>query len=48
MASAQSHANRMHYQAVQAVSRQRLSPEEGIDWQERHWTALTAEPGGVE
>jgi monoterpene epsilon-lactone hydrolase len=48
MASPQSHANRMHYEAVQAVSRQGLSAEDGIDWQERHWPALTAEPGGVD
>jgi monoterpene epsilon-lactone hydrolase len=46
--SKKSEANKRHYEALAAQSSQQLSPEEGIEWNDIHWTALTAEPGGVD
>jgi epsilon-lactone hydrolase len=46
--SKKSEANKRHYEALAAQSGQQLSPEEGIEWNDIHWTALTAEPGGVD
>jgi monoterpene epsilon-lactone hydrolase len=46
--SKKSEANKKHYEALAAQSGQQLSPEEGIEWNDIHWTALTAEPGGVD
>jgi monoterpene epsilon-lactone hydrolase len=48
MASKQSEANKRHYEASVAQSSKQLSPEEAIDWNDEHWTALTAEPRGVD
>jgi acetyl esterase/lipase len=48
VASKQSEANRRHYEAVAANIGQQLSPQEVIEWNDVHWTALTAEPGGVD
>jgi monoterpene epsilon-lactone hydrolase len=48
MASKQSKANERHYEALVAQSSQQPSPEEAIDWNDKHWTALTAEPRGVD
>jgi epsilon-lactone hydrolase len=46
--SKQSEANKRHYEALAAQGRQQLSPQEGIEWNDIHWTALTAEPRGVD
>jgi epsilon-lactone hydrolase len=49
MASKQSLANKFHYETLAAVgSKGPMSPEENIEWNERHWPALTAEPRGVD
>jgi acetyl esterase/lipase len=49
MASKQSLANKSHYETLAAVgSKGPMSPEENIEWNERHWPALTAEPRGVD
>ena len=49
MASKQSLANKSHYETLAAVgSKGPMSPEESIEWNERHWPALTAEPRGVD
>jgi acetyl esterase/lipase len=49
MASKQSLANKSHYETLAAVGAKRpMSPEESIEWNERHWPALTAEPRGVD
>lgn len=48
MASEKSAANRRHYEAIAAQSGQPLTPEQAIEWNEVHWTALSAEPRGVD
>jgi acetyl esterase/lipase len=48
MASEKSAANRRHYEAIAAQSGQALTPEQAIEWNEVHWTALSAEPRGVD
>jgi monoterpene epsilon-lactone hydrolase len=48
MASKQSEANKRHYEAAMAQASQPMSPEEAMEWNDTHWTALTAEPGGVD
>jgi monoterpene epsilon-lactone hydrolase len=49
MASKQSDANRKHYETLAALATQEPpSPEAAIEWNDVHWTALTAEPGGVD
>jgi epsilon-lactone hydrolase len=48
MASKQSSANKAHYEALAAiVAKGPLTREEQIQWNDIHWTALTAEPRGV-
>jgi hypothetical protein len=48
MASTQSSANKAHYESSAAiVARGPLTREEQIEWNDIHWTALTAEPGGL-
>ena len=46
--SKQSEANKRHYEALVSHSGQQLSPQDGIEWNDIHWTALTAEPAGVD
>jgi monoterpene epsilon-lactone hydrolase len=49
MASKQSEANRKHYETLAALAlREPLSPEAVVELNDVHWTALTAEPGGVD
>jgi epsilon-lactone hydrolase len=48
MASKQSEANKRHHEALAAQADQGLSPEAVIEYNDVHWTALTAEPGGVD
>jgi monoterpene epsilon-lactone hydrolase len=48
MASKQSLANKLHYEAMAARTNPGLSPEEMIEMNDVHWTGLTAEPGGVD
>jgi epsilon-lactone hydrolase len=49
MASTQSSANKAHYEALAAiVAKGPLTREEQIEWNDIHWTALTAEPRGVD
>jgi monoterpene epsilon-lactone hydrolase len=48
MASKQSLANRTHYAAMAAKAGQPMTPEEIIEHNDIHWTALTAEPGDVD
>ena len=48
MASKQSEANKRHYETILAPGGQPMSPEEATEWRDRQWTALTAEPGGVD
>jgi monoterpene epsilon-lactone hydrolase len=49
MPSKQSQANKKHYEALAAISASgNLTPEEVIEWNDVHWTGLTAEPGGVD
>ena len=49
MATKQSLANKAHYEALaKLVSTGSLTPQEQIEWNDIHWTALTAEPGGVD
>jgi acetyl esterase/lipase len=49
MASKQSLANKAHHEAwAGIVAKTPLKPEEQIEWNDIHWTALTAEPGGVD
>jgi monoterpene epsilon-lactone hydrolase len=48
MSSKQSQANKLHYEALAKASTSGLTPEEQIEWNDIHWTALTAEPGGVD
>ena len=48
MSSKQSQANKLHYEALAKVSAAGLTPEEQIEWNDIHWTALTAEPGDVD
>jgi hypothetical protein len=48
MASKQSLANKSHYETLAAVgSKGPMSPEENVEWNERHWPALTAKPRGI-
>jgi monoterpene epsilon-lactone hydrolase len=48
MASKQSEANKRHYEALAAQADLGLSPEAITEYNDVHWTALTAEPGGVD
>jgi epsilon-lactone hydrolase len=48
MPSKQSEANKHHYQGGAANAARQPSPQESIDYHDIHWTALTAEPGGVD
>jgi monoterpene epsilon-lactone hydrolase len=48
MSSKQSQANKLHYEALAKASTSGLTPEEQIEWNDIHWTALAAEPGGVD
>jgi epsilon-lactone hydrolase len=49
MASTQSHAKKRHYENLVAWSAQaQRSPEAVIEWNDVHWTGLTAEPGDVD
>jgi epsilon-lactone hydrolase len=48
MASPSSEANRTHYETLAATVTKGLSPEAQIEWNDVHWAALTAEPGGVD
>ena len=49
MASTQSSANKAHYESSAAiVATGPLTREEQIEWNDIHWTALTAEPRGVD
>ena len=48
MASKQSLANKIHYEALAARVGEPRTPEEIIEDNDIHWTALTAEPRGVD
>ena len=48
MASRQSVANRAHYAAMAAKAGQPMTPQEIVEHNDIHWTALTAEPRGVD
>jgi epsilon-lactone hydrolase len=48
MASQQSQANKMHWEAIAANAGQPTTPEAVIEYNEIHWPGLTAEPGGVD
>jgi monoterpene epsilon-lactone hydrolase len=48
MASKQSLANKIHYETMAANAGQPMTPEEAIEYNDARWTALTAEPGGVD
>ena len=42
------HKKEPWYEASATLGNQQLSPEEMIEWYDIHWTALTAEAGGVD
>jgi epsilon-lactone hydrolase len=46
--SKQSDANKRHYEALASQSGQLLSPQDWIEWNDIHWTSLTAEPRSVD
>jgi acetyl esterase/lipase len=48
VASQQSQANKMHWEAIAANAGQATTPEAVIEYNEIHWPGLTAEPGGVD
>jgi acetyl esterase/lipase len=48
MASPQSQANKMHWEAIAANAGQPTTPDAVIEYNEIHWTGLTAEPGAVD
>ncbi len=48
MTSSAAQANKRHYEALAKVVASGPSPEEQIEWNDIHWTALAAEPGGVD
>ena len=48
MASKQSLANKIHYETLVARTAQPSTPDEVIEDNDIHWTALTAEPRGVD
>lgn len=48
MTSKQSEANKRHYETLATWIGEQRSPQEVIEWNDIHWTALTAEPEGVD